>query len=48
MTYDQHIEDAVKVSAPIFNAHDEVVGSLLLIILQIRVDENGPLINLAV
>lgn len=43
VSFGHHIEDGVGVSAPIFNAHAEVLGSLLLTIPEARLDQHEPL-----
>lgn len=42
-TFGQHTEEGVGVSAPIFGAHSDVVGSLLLTIPVTRLETHGPL-----
>jgi DNA-binding IclR family transcriptional regulator len=42
VSYGHHIEDGVGISAPIFHAHGEVLGSLLLTIPEARLDQHDP------
>jgi IclR family acetate operon transcriptional repressor len=43
VSFGHHIEDGVGVSAPILNAHGEVLGSLLLTVPEARLDQHEPL-----
>lgn len=43
VSFSHHIEDGLGVSAPIFNMHGDVVGSLLLTIPEARLDQHVPL-----
>jgi IclR family acetate operon transcriptional repressor len=42
VSFGHHVEDGVGISAPIFDAHGGVLGSLLLTIPEARLDQHGP------
>ena len=46
VSFGHHIEDGVGISAPIFNVHREVLGSLLLTIPEARLTQHPPLAEL--